>query len=223
MSCSDCPIIVVETVAFTVRQVLAQVQALKALVDGYNSLLSAIADKIVDDLNGLVDLIPDPPLLDLPDIAAYLTCPLTPLAVANVLIAGDPRTIAMELRRLASRANISIQADYLVSLRELTSSELVFIVQRFVREVYRVVGDITTFTRRYPLALANCAYVRVACPTTYEDPRYPFKALVEELTNWSFNGVLPSGIDPKAEAVCGLVARAELKLVAWREAGTVIV
>ncbi len=223
MSCSDCPIIVVETIAFTVRRMLAQVRALKALVDGHNAILAAIADKIVDDLNVLVDLIPDPPLLDLTDIAAYLTCPLTPLAVANILIAGDPRVIAMELRRLASKANISIQANYLIALRALTSAELVFIVQRFVREVFRVVGDITAFSRLYPLALANCAYVRVACPTTYEDPQYPFKALVEELTDWSFNGLLPSGIDQKAEEVCGLVARAELKLMTWREAGTVIV
>lgn len=226
MACSDCPDLVVATIAAQVQRTLDKVRRIKEVTRSFNLLLAQIGDKILDDLNDLVGLIPDPPVLDISDIVDYFLCPLTPVALEidlTLLQNMDPRLIAVRVRRILKDETARVIALYDAALRKLRSYDLVKILQRYIAEVYRAMGDALEFILEYPINLGRALLVKAMCPAIYADGQWPFQALVTELQDWSFDGVVPSGIDARAEGVVRLVAQAEVKLLAWKNVATVIV
>lgn len=226
MSCDTCPELVVGTIAREVQRTLDKVRRIKALTTAFNRLFSEIADKILDDLDALVDLIPAPPVLDISDIVAYYTCPLTPVALEidlTILQKMDPREVGVRIRRIMREEGNAVIALYEEAVRRLESYDLVRLVRKYIQEVYRVMEDAAAFVLEFPINAGRALLVKVLCPDIYEDSRRPFKALVEELTDWSFDGILPSGIDERGKDAVRILATAESKLLAWRTVGTVIV
>lgn len=226
MACTDCPDIVVATIAAQVQGTLDKVRRIKWVTQSFNQLLAQFGDKIVDDLNGLVDLIPDPPLLDLSDIVDYFLCPLTPIALEidlTLLQNMDPRLVAVRVRRILKDETARILLLYDEALRALASYDLVAVMRRYLAEVYRAMGDAFAFIAEYPINISRALLVKGLCPAIYADSRWPFKALVDEVSDWSFDGVIPTGIDVRAEAPLRLLARAEVKLLSWRTVATVVV
>lgn len=226
MACTDCPDLVVSTIAAQVQGTLDKIRRIKWVTTSFNRLLAQIGDKVVDDLTTLIDLIPDPPVLDISDIVDYFLCPLTPLALEidpSIFANMDPRQIAVRIRRIVKNVTADVIRLYNEALRLLRSYDLVRIMQRYVAEIYRAMGDAFEFIAEYPINVGRSLTVQVLCPDIYNNPRWPFKALVAEISNWSFDGIIPTGIDPRAAGNVRLVAQAEAKLLQWKALGTVVV
>lgn len=226
MACTDCPDLIVSTIAAEVQGTLDKVRRIKYVTESFNRLLAQIGDKVLDDLNTLVDLIPDPPTLDISDIIDYFLCPLTPIALEidpSLLANMDPRLVAVRLRRIVKNMTAEVIRLYNEALRLLKSYDIVKIMQRYVAEIYRAMGDAFEFIAEYPINAGRALTVKVLCPDIYESNRWPFKALVTELSNWSFDGIVPSGLDERAASSVRLVAAAEAKLLQWKTLCTVVV
>ena len=225
MSCDTCPDAVVATIAAQVQRTLDKVRRIKWVTESFNRLLAQIGDKIIDDIDELVDLIPDPPVLDISDLVAYFTCPLTPVALEidlTLIENMDPRIIGIRIQRILKYEVAQVIRLYNEALARLRSYDLVKLIQRYIAEIYRAMGDAAEFIAEYPINAARALTVQVLCPKIYADTALPFKALIDELSNWSFDGIIPSGIDARAQAAVRSVARGEAKLLQWKTAATVI-
>lgn len=226
MSCDTCPELVVGTIAREVQRTLDKVRRIKALTTMFNRLFGEVADKIQDDLEALVALIPAPPVLDISDIVAYYTCPLTPIALEidlTIIQKMDPREVGVRIRRIMREEANAVIRLYEEAVRLLKSYDLVRLLRAYLREMYRVMEDASAFILEYPINAGRAALVKVLCPGIYADQSRPFKPLIDELTNWSFDGILPSGVDERGQAIMRTLARGEAKLLAWRTVGTVII
>lgn len=226
MSCADCPELVVGTIAREVQKTLDKVRRVKELTRTFNRLLTEIQGKIEDDLQALIDRIPTPPVLDISDIIDYYQCPLTPIAVQidlTILRNMDPRLVGQRLAVIIRSETEAVIRLYEEAVRRLRSYDLVRLVRKYIQEVYRVMEDATRFVLEYPVNLGRALLVKELCPDIYADPGRPFKALVDEVTTWSFDGLMPSDIDSRARSVVRVLAQGESKLLAWKTLGTVIV
>ncbi len=226
MSCDTCPEVVVGTIAAEVQRTLDKVRRIKYLTTVFNRLFSELAGKIEDDLSALIDLIPTPPVLDISDIVAYYTCPLTPIALeidTTVFQNMDPRLAAVRLRRVMQAETNAVIALYEEAVQSLRSYTVVRLIRKYVQEVYRTMEDAAAFVLEYPINLGRSILVRELCPDIYDSDARPFKALVEELQDWTFDGILPAGVNSEAESVIRILATGEARLLAWRTLGTIIV
>lgn len=225
MTCTCSPL-VIQTIADSVSVTLDKVQAVRQLTADHNALLANLASTVVDDLSTLVGLIPDPPTLDLTDLIGFIACPLTPMALGidfSHLSTWDGRQIALIFRRYLRCQAVVVQVNYEDALNQLKSAEVVLQIQRYVREVHRAIQDITAFTLELPINIGHCLAIQQICPEIYSNAIYPFAALISATTDWSFDGVLPSGIDPTAISFVTPVAEAELKLCAWKNLSTLLI
>jgi hypothetical protein len=226
VGCDTCPELVVGTIAREVQRTLDKVRRIKALTTMFNRLFSEVAGKIQVDLEALVALIPEPPVLDISDIVAYYTCPLTPVALEidlTILQKMDPREVGVRLRRILREESNAVVRLYEEAVLRSADYNLLRLLRSYLREMYRVMEDASEFILEYPINAGRAALVKVLCPAIYADSSRPFKALIDELTTWSFDGILPSGVDERGRAVMRILARAEAKLLAWRTVGTVVI
>jgi hypothetical protein len=207
------------------QTLLDQINDLKALTVGFASILKQLAATITDDLSLLPGLIPAPPGLSLSDIVGLATCPLTPLALALDPSIADPRLIVLAVRRFLKAEVAQVIASYEIALSSLASYDVVKLVRKYVQECMRVVGDPADFAANFGTAAAVSATVLALCPETYNNPAYPFQALVQALSGFTYDPTtfLPSGIEPSALPNVTQVALAEVKLTAWRQACVLVV
>ena len=82
-SCGLCPDSVVNMIADEVREVSAMVLRVKRLSTLLNQILEGAEQAVLELINGFIDLIPSPPLLDLTQVAKTLMCPLLPQAILS--------------------------------------------------------------------------------------------------------------------------------------------
>ncbi len=228
MSCADCPELVVGFLAREVQLTLNRVLRIKELTNEFNGLFRDLAPAILDDLTGFVAAIPAPPVFNLSSIVGFFTCPLTPLAVAdfiniNDLTTADVQTVAKVMKRLFKAESGKVIADSEDRFRNLRSYRPLSLMRLFLQATKLTVGDLPEFTTEYPVNLARCLLVRDQCPEIYDSDDRPFKFLVQAVTDWNFDGILPSGIESNAEPVMRLLATAEVKLAAWASLGTLII
>lgn len=227
VNCPGCPQQVVEAVASRVQETLDQVRRVKYLTTAFARFFGELADNIQEDLSFLVDIIPTPPVLNISDITAYYTCPLTPIALlvenAATMQAMDPRRVVQRAIALYRGQINRILADYEEVIRRLQSYNLIQMARRYLAEIRRVLKNFDEFVVDLGVRLGYCGYVKATCPALYASSYYPFSALVHEVSDWTFDGVLPSGIDKRAEAVMRTLSEAEVKLMAWRTIATIVV
>ncbi len=97
------------------------------------------------------------------------------------------------------------------------------ILKQFMRELDRICDGSATFLIRLAMTSANAALVRTACPSLYEDGTLPYKAFVQEMSTFSFTGMLPSGIDDHLQPLMQPMAQIQAKIVGWQTAQLVLV
>lgn len=140
---------------------------------------------------------------------------------------GLYRGVTFELMRIANQ----IENVYR-SIRELIANYfdksiefqwLFNILFRYCMEVWRIVENSGTFACRLALTTANGALVKSMCPDLYNDPRMPYKALVEELSTFSFDGVWPNGTSSVVDQVKPPMSQLMFKLQAWQSARSLVV
>jgi hypothetical protein len=223
MTCT-CDLTVIAPLAAQVQAELDRVQAVIQLTKDMNQLNGDLAGSVLDNLSILVPSIPLPPVLNISTLIGLATCPLTPLALglsADALAGLDLRSLAIRYKRVLSAQGAQVQAQYDSLLAGLQSSTALVQMRKFVTECYRALGDVVDFIEAYPAALQTCLLVKQICSEIYANPIYPFQDLVNLSSTWSFDGFLPSGIDPRALPVLKVLAQAEIKLNSWRTIATI--
>jgi hypothetical protein len=218
MTCT-CDLTVIAPLAAQVQDVLSKIQAITKLTADMNRLNGDIAASVVDNLSILVPSIPLPPVLNISTLLGLATCPLTPLALglsSDALAALDLRSLAIRYKRVLTAQSAQVQAQYDQLLQGLQSATVVIQMRKFVTECYRAMGDVADFIAAYPAALQTCLLIKGICNEIYVNPSYPFLALVDVSSTWSFDGFLPSEVDPRALPVLKILAQAEIKLNSWR-------
>ena len=218
MTCT-CDLTVIAPLAAAAQDMLSKIQAVTQLTADMNQLNGDLAASVVDNLSILVPSIPIPPILSPTALLGLVACPLTPLAL-GLSAAGieglDLRSLAIRYKRILKAQSAQVQSQYDILLSGLKSAGPLREMRRFVTECYRVLGDLVAFIEEYPSALQTCLLIKQICSEIYTDPSYPFQALVNVSSTWSFDGFLPSGVDPRALPVLKVLAQAEVKLNSWR-------
>jgi hypothetical protein len=98
------------------------------------------------------------------------------------------------------------------------------IVRRYLQELYRALsGNPAQFALDIAFCMAQGAYVQAACPSIYNNPNNPFIKLANELSTWSFDGLLPSGMDAEVQRFMTIVAQAWQKVKRWEDLVYIIV
>jgi hypothetical protein len=103
-------------------------------------------------------------------------------------------------------------------------SPIAQMVRRYLQELYRALsGNPAQFALDIAFCMAQGAYVQAACPAIYNNPANPFITLANELSSWSFDGLLPSGMDADVHRFMTIIAQAWQKIKKWEDLAYIIV
>ena len=222
MACSDCPQFIISPIASDVQQTLNRILEIQWVTSSFSPVLqrvlSSVNTALDKDLRTLISLIPDPPVIDLSAIVGMLLCPLTPVSLGldpELVAAMDPQQVLVRLRRVLKAEADLVVRNYNAAVLALPTASVIKIMRDYMKELHRAMGDASDFAANYPVAVGLAAVVQAVCPDIYADTAWPFQALVEAVSNWSFDGVLPTGLPLDAQVAVTLVAQAEAKLLTW--------
>jgi len=140
-------------------------------------------------------------------------------AVTNPIKLGqaDPRLLYYALQAQYQAMIKNVKAQYAATTAALQSATVVQYIQRYLREIQRLLGDPYEFAIQFPLTVGYVAYVRAVCPEIYSNPSYPYTAFSQAITQWNITGLLPTGLDPSVLPIVSRVATAETKILQWQQ------
>ena len=210
MACENCP----DAVTFTLRDIvqteLDKVQALKNLSTVVSRALQDVAALAIETVDAALELIPTLPGLNFSEILGYLTCPLTPLALAvdfeQFASALDP---TVQLQRIKSLGRASLNASRRAYEDFLAASDfrqVIGLARRYSGEFTRIKFDAVSFAK----AIVISATVLAVCGQT-EYQEGPYQEFANELTTFSLTGGIPSGIDVNVAALLQRLIEAETR------------
>lgn len=212
-NCSTCPEPVIASLSRTVSQALSAVRSLNTYTGIFSTLTTTIVNEALQKLEALVDAIPDPLPITLPDLVGYLTCPLTPFA----LLLGDPSELAEldpvaqleRIRGLVTDYANQIRTQFEEALEQLEAWGTIRVFQGYLQAIKRFRFDEEAFA----YAIAICAAVEATCEEVYKDS--VFEEFVEATTDFSISGIVPAGLQGTSKQITDLLGKAELKLQGW--------
>ncbi len=214
--CGTCPDAVVRTLRRRVNDALGQVRAIRSLSGAFSRVLQDVAGLAADEVSSAVNGIPTVPGIGLDDILGYLTCPLTPLAIAlepEDFEALDPRVQLSKLKELIGSEVDAARASYEGALDNSVYAGVLSIARRYANEFIRIGFDEVVFAE----AILVAASVLALCG----EEEYTSGGYVEfanEIEGFSLTGGLPSDMDPNTAAVTQRLIEGETKLKALQTA-----
>jgi hypothetical protein len=216
-ACDGCPDYIKAKIERPVSRALRQVKAVKQVINGFTSVVRDFTDELVDsmtvDLDALVIEIPPPPTLDFTDIIGLITCPLLPLALAldpSVLAQLDPQKVIDMIKREMKEYVDKLMAEFEEAKRALPTFPNLRVFDRFFKELKRLRVDTVLIAE----TTATCLYVQGVCRDYYESG--PFAEFMEEVSDFSVTGLIPSGIPDVVTPIMNKLNEAEAKLASWR-------
>ena len=212
-----CPDYIVAMLEGPVNRALGQVRAIKRVTDNFNArvqeLTGELVDAIVADLDVLVQAIPTPIPLGLGDILDLITCPLLPLALGldpSLLAQLDPQSLIDKIKAQLREYINKITNDYENGLRALADWPNIQAPKLFLEDLKRAELDTLVFAE----AVIISVYVAAVTPDIYAGS--VFEAFVDETTDFSITGILPSGINVDVQSLMSKLQVAETKIQGWR-------
>lgn len=137
------------------------------------------------------------------------------------------RGVSFEMMRIALQIdNVIRSIRYLIFdfFKENATYQWIFdTIFKYLMEVWRIAENAGTFACQLALTGANGALVRTLCPDIYNDPRMPYKKLVDELTSFSFDGVWPNGLSSTVDQVKPPMSQLMFKIQAWQNSRILVV
>lgn len=210
--CDDCPEAVLAAVREIVQRELDKVQGIRALVQSISSALAEVVAIAQDAVDIALTTIPTIPAIDFLDIPRYLTCPLTPLALALApedFLQLDPRVQIQRVRNLFRSLISAYRRQFELALEAADSSGVIRLVRRFATEFYRITLSPDTMA----LAIVISATVLATCGTEeYEEG--PYADFANAITDFRLVGGLPADLDVNVAAVLQRLLSAEAKFAA---------
>ena len=210
MPCRTCPDAVIYTLRDIVQTELDKVRALKNLSTTVSRALQDVALLAIETVDAALNLIPTIPGLDFSEILGYLTCPLTPLALAvdfdQFASALDP---TVQLQRLKSLARATLNAtrrEFEAFLDASDFRQVIGLARRYAGEFTRVKFDVVSFSK----AIVISATVLAVCGEE-EYTEGPYLEFANELTTFSLTAGIPSGIDSNVAVLLQKLIEAETR------------
>ena len=221
MACGTCPDAVTFTLRNIVQQELDKVRAIKNKTNLFSRALQDIAALADDAINSALQAIPTIPTIDFTDILGYLTCPLTPLALAlgdlSELTDLDPQT---QLRRLMNLFKSTIdraRRNYEDALSAADTNQLIGLARKYANEFVRLRFDPVTFSQ----AILISATVFAVCGLD-EYTEGPYLDFANEIQGFSLVGGLPADLDNNVAAIVQKLIGAEQVFKAQLQALTTL-
>lgn len=210
MACSNCP----DAVTFTLRDIvqteLDNIRSIKNLSTSISRALQDVAQLAVDTVERAIDLIPVLPGLDFTEILGYLTCPLTPLALAvdfeQFASALDPTVQLQRLKALGRSVLNNARREFEAFLAASDYRQIIGIARKFANEFLRIRFNPASFAK----AVVISATVLAVCGQE-EYEAGPYLEFANELTNFSLTGPIPSGLDVNVSALLQRLIEAETR------------
>lgn len=264
--CGTCPDVILGLLTQDVYEMLEKVRRVKRIVTCINRLTHDAANLLIDELERILSIIPEPPFFNLQLLTGMLTCPLTPQAL---VIEQFDRSFSAAQRAASGVTYPSRAGVFLSTLSTEMISEtsvlgalqrprdalvrIIRIIEGFARQIRRLIEtlfedlsgvDNTGFVRlmyrlaeelrltfrdadEYLVKLAvtsgSAALVRSTCPSVYARTDLPFLQYEQEMSSFSFDGILPSGFQGETRRMMELFAQIQLKLARWQSASFLVV
>lgn len=215
MACGTCPSAVTATLRRRVQAELDKLSSIVRLTDVFNASYGTVAGTGFADVNSAVSSIPSPHNLNLAEIIQYVTCPLTPLALAlgdlDDLLNLDPAAQVQKVKSLSSGDIDAARKNYESVLTNSPNGKLISQIRKYERELRRVQFDASSFAE----ALVICATVQVVCGNE-EFVTGPFQSFAALADGFSFVGGVPSTLDQNLAALVQKLKQGEDKFKALR-------
>lgn len=265
--CGACPDIILGLLSKDALEMTEKVRRAKRIVSAINRYAHYASNLLIDELEKLLRMIPEPPYFDFRFLSGAALCPLTPQALlvehfdrafaeaqkAAYGLNGAARQSAFYSRLWEESSDLtSLAGGALVRPRDLLvkflriiegfGNQLRELVDHFMDELagvdrtglarlaYRLAGELRTtfqdadqYILKVAVTTASVAMVKATCPAVYERRDLPFKAFDAEISNFSHDGILPSGFEGEAARMMSLFMQIEAKLARWRNASFIIV
>jgi hypothetical protein len=181
----------------------------------FNDSFGSVAGTGFEDVNSAVSAIPSPHNLNLVEILQYVTCPLTPLALAlgdlDDLLTLDPSAQAQKIKGLSTGDIDEARKSYEKVLGNSANAKLIKQVRKYEAELRRIQFNAQSFAE----ALVICATVQVVCGNE-EFVTGPFQSFATLANGFSFTGGVPSTLDTNLAAVVQKLKQGEDKFKALR-------
>lgn len=215
MACGTCPDAVTQTLR---RKVRAESDKLAAIIDAtsfFNDAFRSITGSAVNSVGSAVNAIPSPSPLDFFDLLAYVTCPLTPLALAvddiSELTSLDPEAQMKRVRSLGSGDIANARRVYENALRTSPDAAVISQARRYEQKLRRLQFSATSFAE----AMVISATVFTTCGQE-EFEEGGFNTFVQLAQGFSFTGGVPSTLDQNLAALTQRLSIGEAKFKALR-------
>ena len=213
MSCESCP----DGVTFTLRDIvqaeLDKVRAIKSLSNVVSRALQDVADLAITTIDVALDAIPVLPGLDFTELFEYLTCPLTPLALAvdfdGTFAQLDPTVQLQRFKSLGKALLNKARRDYELLLKTSDYHQVINLARKYANEFTRMKFDAVSFAK----AIVISATVLAVCGEG-EYTEGPYQDFANEITNFSLTGGIPSDIDGNVAALLQRLIEAEVRFKA---------
>jgi hypothetical protein len=210
MACANCPDAVTFTLRNKVRATLDSVRSIKSLTDAFSRALREIAGLAFLDIEALLNAIPDIPVIDFTDILAYLTCPLTPLAIAVDDISEfedvNPNAQLSTFKSLAKAEIDEARRAYEDTIRTSDFRQVINIARNYANELVRARFNEAAFAEGLLIA---ATVLGVCGEDEYQEG--PYQDFANEVQGFSLTGGIPSDLDPNAAAIVQRLVQSEEK------------
>ena len=101
-------------------------------------------------------------------------------------------------------------------LETLDGSAYLRIIMRVWRDLYEQALSTDVLALSLAITSASVAGVRATCPEVFKREDLPFARFVSEVSTFSFNGVIPSGLEGLAVQLATILAEIQGKLLLWQ-------
>jgi len=191
-------------------------RAVLRLTNFFNDAVGAIAGAVFDDVCAAVDAIPLPVPTTFIDLLAYLTCPLTPLALINgdiaSLIESDVNSQLKAVQNFNQGIIDRARRSYEDILGSSINAKLIDQIRKYDRQLRQLSFDPVSFAE----AVVATAIVQSVCDDDeFDDVFVDFAKLSD---GFAFSGLVPTGLSTDAAAVLAKFSQGELKFKALRAA-----
>lgn len=219
MTCG-CPDPVIQTLRAVVQTELNRVRQILRLSGFFETLSDEALGEAGVDIDAAVNVIPSPISFDVGEIASYLTCPLTPLALACIILNDDdgggfgnqsPTSQVSRLKALYRRFIDDARNAYEQLLDDAPSASTIRIARRYERNLSRVGLTAASFAK----AVTVTATVLDVCGEE-EYTAGPYQDFANVAQGFDFVGGIPNSISGNAAALVSKLTAGETKFKALR-------
>jgi len=211
--CATCPDPVLSTLRTKIQGYYRNIQNIEAFTVFFENIGDLnITQELVTKVSNLVSQIPDPFLPDISEIYKYLTCPLTPFALAidpTKLSALDPEALFRGVLNLYRDYAGEVFENFVNQLEQLAEWQVIRIFFGFIQAIKRMRFD----TEQFVEGILIAGLVEATCAETYRDS--VFASYTEIAASFNISNFTPVGLTGIEKQLASSLGEAAVKFAGW--------